>query len=129
LSSPVRHRCGGRLPDDAEDLETSANRSSAGRFDLEVVVARRNGHDRLAHDVVEMSFAIGFELLKDEDGEVFWAVSTVVDDDLVLDASQQMLERPIRSSWVRHGLTFRRSSHQHLTTRCEGDDGRDTGAP
>ena len=149
LVEAVGQRRGGRLVDDALDVEAGDLAGVLGRLALVVVEVRRDGDDRAVDRVAEVGLGVGLELLEDHRADLRRAVllAAGVDarvavgaaDDLVRDdrlllahlgllAAHEALDREDGVLRIGDGLALGDGADEAVAVLREGDDGRG-GAP
>ena len=145
LVEPVRERRGGRLVDDAQDVEAGDLAGVLRRLALRVVEVRRDRDDGVRHRLAEVRLGVVLELLEDHRRDlrrrvlgplrsdtrvVVRALDDLVGDDLHLLgdlvelAAHEPLDREDRVLGVRDLLALRRCADEPLAVTAEGDDGR-----
>src|SRR5262249_49729099 len=135
LVESVRQRSGGRLVDNAEDVEPGNPASILGRLPLTVIEVRRHSDDRLGDFFTEIVLGSLFHLLKDKGGNLGRAVllaaylypggTVTVTHDLVrqdfdrlldfavlIATAHQALYRKHRVGRIRNRLAARDLTHQ-----------------
>ena len=145
LVEPVGERRGGRLVDDADDVEAGDLAGVLRRLALGVVEVRRDGDDRVRDRLAEIGLGVGLQLLQDHRRDLRRRVLLALGldanvavralDDLVRDdlhllgdlvelAAHEPLDREDRVLRVRHLLALGRRADEPLTVLRERDDGR-----
>ncbi len=145
LLEAVGERRGGRLVDDAEDVEAGDLAGVLRRLALGVVEVGGDSDDRVGHRLAEVGLGVRLELLEDHRGDlrrcVLLAARLDADvavrafDDLVRDdlhllrdlvelAPHEALDREDRRLGVRHLLALGRGPDEPLAVTRERDDGR-----
>ena len=149
LVEAVGQRRGGRLVDDALDVEAGDLAGVLGRLALVVVEVRRDGDDRAVDRVAEIGLGVGLELLQDHRADLRRAVLLAAGvharvavgaaDDLVRDdrlllahlgllAAHEALDREDGVLRIGDGLALGDGADEAVAVLREGDDGRG-GAP
>ena len=149
LVEAVGERRGGRLVDDALDVEAGDLAGVLGRLALVVVEVRRDGDDRAVDRVAEIGLGVGLELLQDHRADLRRAVllaarvharvAVGAADDLVRDdrlllahlgllAAHEALDREDGVLRIGDGLALGDGADEAVAVLREGDDGRG-GAP
>ena len=149
LVEAVGQRRGGRLVDDALDVEAGDAAGVLRRLALVVVEVGGNGDDRGVDALAEVGLRVRLELLQDHRGDLrrgvllagrlHARVTTRAGDDAVGDdrlllvhlgllAAHEALDGEDRVLGVGDRLTLRDGAHQALAALGEGDDGG-SGAP
>ena len=145
LVEAVGQRRGGRLVDDALDVEAGDLAGVLGRLALVVVEVRRDGDDRAVDRVAEVRLGVRLELLEDHRADLRRRVLLAVDldarvavraaDDLVRDhrlllahlgllAADEALDGEDGAAGVRDGLALGDGADEALAALGEGDDRR-----
>jgi hypothetical protein len=119
----VGQRCGGRLVDDAEDLESRDLSGLLGGLALSVVEVGGNRDDRLGDLVAEIRLGVGPELGQDPGRDLLWRPLLTVDVGALVRA-HGALDRADGAIWVRDGLPLGDLADEDLAALREGDDGR-----
>ena len=149
LVEPVGQRGGGRLVDDALDVEAGDAAGVLGRLALVVVEVGRDGDDRRVDGLAQVGLGVGLELLQDHRGDLRRRVllaagldarvaagagdDRVGDDRLLLAhlgllAAHEALDREDGVGGVGDRLALGDGADEALAALREGDDGRG-GAP
>ncbi|EMA01264.1 NAD-specific glutamate dehydrogenase [Haloferax denitrificans ATCC 35960] len=119
----VGHRRGGRLVDDALDVETRDFAGVLRRLPLFVVEVRGDGDDGLLQFVAEVVLGVALDLLENHRRNLLRRVLLALDVDGVAVLAHVALDRPNRALRVLDGLVLRRLADQPLTVVGERDDG------
>ncbi|ELZ74505.1 NAD-specific glutamate dehydrogenase [Haloferax volcanii DSM 14919] len=119
----VGHRRGGRLVDDALDVETRDFAGVLRRLPLFVVEVRGDGDDGLLEFVAEVVLGVALDFLENHRRNLLRRVLLTLDVDGVAVLAHVALDGPNRALRVLDGLVLRRLADQPLTVVGERDDG------
>ncbi|ELY80164.1 NAD-specific glutamate dehydrogenase [Natrinema pallidum DSM 3751] len=118
----VGHRRGGRLVDDALDLEAGDLAGVFGRLALSVGEVRRDRDDGLFDLVAEIVLGVAFDLLEDHRRDLLGRILLTLDLDGVVLFTDVALDRRDRLFGVLDRLVLRRFPDEPLVVG-KGDDG------
>ncbi|ELY37977.1 putative NAD-specific glutamate dehydrogenase [Halalkalicoccus jeotgali B3] len=121
---PVGHRGGGRLVDDALDLEAGDLAGVLRRLALLVVEVRWHRDDGLLDVVAEVLLGVAFNLLEDHRRELFGRVLFALDLDGIIVLAHVAFDRGDRPVGVLDRLVLRRFADEPFAVVGEGDDRR-----
>ncbi len=123
LVEPVRQRGGGRLVDDAQDVQARDLAGLLGRLTLGVVEVRRDGDHRVGDLLAQVRLGVALQLLQDEGAHLLRVEALAVQVDLPVSAHVALdgADGPVD---VGHCLALGDLADQHLAVLREGDDGR-----
>ena len=114
---------GGRLVDDAQDVQARDLAGLLGRLALGVVEVRRDGDDRVGDLLAQVRLGVALQLLQDEGAHLLRVEVLAVELDLPVGA-HVALDRPDGPVDVGDRLALGDLADQHLAVLREGDDGR-----
>ncbi len=123
LVEAVGQRGGGRLVDDAQDVQARDLAGLLGRLALGVVEVGRDGDDRVGHLLAQVGLGVPLQLLQDEGAHLLRVELLAVELDLPVRAHVALhgADGPVH---VRDRLALGDLADEHLAVLGEGDDGR-----